>query len=321
MMNCRNNTELDRNIVTFELILYIPLFFLGVLFNTVALWVFYYRLSRWTESRFYMISLAMADYATVFTLPFIVVFHYQGRHEDVFCRVIESINFINIPISIYTITFIAVDRYIAIKHPLKAKVLRSPQKAAINCLFLWLCSLAWIITFLSLSPENKQNYCFYRQTERKNTYFLLVTVVFSLIPMVILTFCSTQIIRCLKEKQNASLQEKKLTRKAICIVAVNMGTFIICFLPFHSTLLVAFVIDAAGNGCWLYQALSKTIHVTSCIQNLNCCLDAVCYYFVAKEFQEAIPFKSKQSNSNASQDSQLPSKHGKIISGCMQPDC
>nr|XP_056706547.1 G-protein coupled receptor 35-like [Euleptes europaea] len=317
MANCSNYTEMDQNIIIFELILCIPLFFLGLIFNTVALWVFYFKLSRWTETRFYMISLAMADYATVFTLPFIMVFHYQGWREDVFCLVIEAIYFINMPISIYTITFIAVDRYIAIKHPLKAKVLRSPRKAAISCLFLWLCCLAWMITFGIWVPKNEQRYCFYKNPENNFIFMPIVTVVFLFIPIVILTFCSTQIIKCLKEKQNASLQEEKLTWKAICIVAVNMGTFIICFLPFNISSLVAFAMDAAGDECWQHQALSKTMHVTACIQNLNCCLDAICYYFVAKEFQEAISFKSMHSNPNISQDSQLPTKNSKIISGCM----
>ncbi|XP_077205094.1 G-protein coupled receptor 35-like [Paroedura picta] len=317
MANCSNNTEIDQNIITFELILYIPLFFLGAVFNTVALWVFYLKLRRWTETRFYMISLAMADYATVFTLPFIMMFHYQGRREDVFCRVIEAIYFLNMPVSLYTITFIAVDRYLAIKHPLKARALRSPQKAAISCLCLWLCSLAWVTMFSSLIPTNEGRYCFYRNAPYDNfIYIPIISVVFLLIPMVILTFCSTQIIRCLKGKQNCSLQEEKLTQKAICIVAVNMGIFIVCFLPFNLCSLVSFAMDVTGDEYWLRQALSKTIHVASCLQNMNCCLDAICYYFVAKEFQEAISFKSMQSNANISQDSQLPTKTNKIISGC-----
>lgn len=316
MANCSNNTEIDQNIVIFELILNIPVFFLGAVLNTVALWVFYFKLSRWTEARFYMISLAMADYATVFTLPFIMIFHYQEWREDSFCKVIMAVYCVNMPVSIYTITFIAVDRYIAIKHPLKAKVLRSPKKAAISCLFLWLCCLAWMIMFSVLFPIDKQNYCFYKNPDNNFPSIPIITVVFLLIPMVILTFCSTQVIRCLKEKQNASLQEEKLTQKAICIVTVNMGTFIICFLPFNICSLVAFSMDVAGAGCWLHQALSKVVQVTACLQNLNCCLDAICYYFVAKEFQEAISFKSMQPNSNVSQDSQLPAENSKIISGC-----
>ncbi|XP_060098154.1 G-protein coupled receptor 35 [Heteronotia binoei] len=315
MANCSNDTEIDQNIITFELILYIPLFCLGAVLNTVALWVFYFKLSRWTETRFYMISLAMADYAVVFTLPFIMIFHHQEWHEDVFCRAIETIYFINMPVSIYTITFIAVDRYIAIKHPLKAKVLRSPQKAAISCLFLWLCSLAWMIMLSSLFPIKKEMYCFYINPDDNVLSILIVTVVALFIPMIILTFCSTQVIRCLKEKQNASLQEEKLTQKAICIVTVNMGIFIICFLPFNICSLVAFAMDMAKDECWLHQAWNKTLHVTRILQNLNCCLDAICYYFVAKEFQEVISFKSMQSNSNISQVSQLPTQTTKIASG------
>lgn len=45
--------------------------------------------------------------------------------------------FINMVVSIYTILFISIDRYIAIKHPLKARTFRSPSKAALLCGLLW----------------------------------------------------------------------------------------------------------------------------------------------------------------------------------------
>ncbi|KAJ6669255.1 hypothetical protein lerEdw1_008064 [Lerista edwardsae] len=266
-------------------------------------------MNKWTEARIFMINLAMADCTIIFTLPFIAYFQHQKLPEDNFCKVIVSISYINMPMSIWIFTFIALDRYIAIKHPLKAKVLRSPRKAAIICLFLWLGCVLFAVITVGIVPTENKNYCMY-QTTKANVYrVLFYTVSFFFVPVGILMFCSIQMIRCLKEKQNASLQEAKLIRKAHHIISVNMGTFIICFLPFNLSLLIRYGVDTTEADCWLRDISTQAIHVALCITHLNCCLDAICYYLVAKEFQKAASFLPcfhlKQSRSHLTQDSQL----------------
>ncbi|XP_062987582.1 G-protein coupled receptor 35-like [Elgaria multicarinata webbii] len=308
MENCSSNIMIDKNIVTSEIILYSLVTFFGIIFNTVALWVFCFRLHKWTETRVYMINLAIADYTLVLTLPFITYFHYHRWTPDELCTVVFAVHSMNTPMSISNITLIALDRYIAIKHPLKAKVIRSPQKAAITCLFFWLCCLLYMITLVvsfekeKATAKEKERLCFYKTSVNYSIHIPIKFIIFFLLPLVILLFCSIQIILCLKKKPNTSLQEKKLTQKAIRVVSVNMGTFILCFLPFHISLLAQYALDSSETDCNLRQTIIKTTHATSFMMNLNCCLDAICYYLVAKEFQEAAsvlpPFKSMQSRSN-----------------------
>ncbi|XP_053160462.1 G-protein coupled receptor 35-like isoform X1 [Hemicordylus capensis] len=310
MVNCSENIKRDDSIIIFEFILYSPVIFFGGLFNTLALWVFFFRLGKWTESRVYMICLAVADYTVVFTLPFIMYFHYHHRAGDAFCLVIVTIYCFNMPMSIFIITIIALDRYIAIKHPLKAKVLRSPRKAAIVCVFLWLCCFLIAIRYaVTYSEKEKEEHCFFQTTVIKLQDVLIRNLILFFIPLLILTFCSTQVIRCLKRKDNPGSQEEKITQKAIRVVSVNMGTFIICFAPYNLTLLAGYAVQTAGAECWLHHAIGKAIHISSCIVNLNCCLDAVCYYLVAKEFQQAASlstsFPLMQARSTLMQDSQL----------------
>ncbi|XP_003218387.2 G-protein coupled receptor 35-like [Anolis carolinensis] len=290
---------IDGLLMTFEVIFYSLFTFFGIIFNTIALWVFCFRFRKWTEPRIYMISLALADYTLVLTLPFIMYFHKTNWPTDSFCLVILIIHCINMPMSISTITLIALDRYVAIKHPLKAKVIRSPRKAAIISLFFWICCFIYGITLLSLSGGNE--ICFFQFSDGQSLHHIPIKfTIFFCIPLVILLFCSTQVIRCLKKKQNASLHEEKLTQKAILVISVNLGTFIICFLPFNISLLLQYIMNAAD--CEVRRIFSNTTHATSFMANLNCCLDAICYYLVAKEFQEAASLlpalKSMQSKSN-----------------------
>ncbi|XP_053161201.1 G-protein coupled receptor 35-like isoform X2 [Hemicordylus capensis] len=312
MVNCSETLKMDDTIILFEFILYSPVTVFGGLFNTLALWVFFFRLGKWTESRVYMICLAMADYTVVFTLPFIVYFHYRHWITDAFCLVIFTIYCLNMPMSMCTITIIALDRYIAIKHPLKAKVLRSPRKAAIVCVFLWLCCFLSAIRHVFIhSEEEKEKYCFSPASISLHDVLIQNLILF-FIPLLMVTFCSTQVIRCLKRKENAGPQEEKSTQKAIHVVSVNMGTFIICFVPFNVTMVARYAVQAAGAECWVFKAIGKAVHISAGIANLNCCLDAVCYYLVAKEFQEAAslltPFQLMKPRSTLMQDSQLQSR-------------
>ncbi|KAJ6669250.1 hypothetical protein lerEdw1_008059 [Lerista edwardsae] len=309
MVNCSNIIKIDANINIYKLIVDSPIILFGGLFNATALWVFCCRMGKWTEARVYMINLAMADFTIVFTLPFVVYFHHHEWPEDRFCKIIVTIYSINVPMSNSIVTLIALDRYIAIKHPLKAKAFRSPRKAAIACSFLWLCCILFAVLSLAVFQRKKQEYCFYQTTEYSPSIFCFMLTFF--ISLLILLFCSTQIIRCLKQKENASLREEKLTRKALRIISVNMGIFIVCFLPFNLSLLARLGADAAGADCSVLNAINKAITISAGISHLNCCLDAICYYLVAKEFQEAASFlphfHSMQSRSNLTQDSQLQS--------------
>uniref|UniRef100_A0A674JIF3 G-protein coupled receptors family 1 profile domain-containing protein n=1 Tax=Terrapene triunguis TaxID=2587831 RepID=A0A674JIF3_9SAUR len=292
------------------IIIYATIFPFGAAFNVLALWVFCCKLKKWTETRVYMINLVIADCSVVCSLPFKVYFLWNDWHRDTLCLTIQSIYLINMSMSIYIITVISVDRYIAIKYPLKAKSLRSPWKAALICGLLWVST----ITGLNIKQRREETLCF--QKESANICFrktsddpaetiLLSSILGFFIPLVILSFCSIQVIRCLKMKKNMSPPEETSIQKALWIVSMNLSVFIICFLPFNVGLLVRYAMDAAGAACSLRRNASLFIRVAAWVANSNCCLDTLCYYFVAKEFQEASsllhPFKSLTSRSNQSQ--------------------
>ena len=132
------NITADENFPLVQLCVYIPLLLLGILLNVLALWVFCCKLSKWTETRVYMVNLAVADCLLLFTLPFKMLSQLQQMKADRWCLILEGGYFINRLMSIGIITVVAADRYVAIKYPLKAKALRSPLQAAFASGFLWI---------------------------------------------------------------------------------------------------------------------------------------------------------------------------------------
>ncbi|XP_032654317.1 G-protein coupled receptor 35 [Chelonoidis abingdonii] len=295
--NCNNSLKWSYNVRLIQVIIYATIFPFGAIFNVLALWVFCCKLKKWTETRVYMINLVIADCSVVCTLPFTIYFIWNEWHRDTLCFTIQSIYLINMSMSIYIITVISIDRYIAIKYPLKAKSLRSPWKAALICGLLWVST----ITGLNIKQERSEPLCFQKLSTEPSTSVLFFLIFIFLIPLTILSFCSMHVIRSLKKRMLTNPQENKLIEKAIYIVFANMIVFIVCFSPVQIGMLARFVMEKNGVNCLAIQKIRTFISVTACIANSNCCMDAICYYFVAKEFQEASSFckpKSHHSKTN-----------------------
>ncbi|NXI48644.1 GPR35 protein, partial [Galbula dea] len=190
-------------IVLFQMIVYTPVLCLGIPLNMIAFWVFCCKLKRWTETRVYMINLTVADSFLLFALPFLMYFTNYNYPADKLCSSILTIYLTNMPMSILIITLIAIDRYIAIKFPLKAKILRSPLKSASVCGFLWIV----LIIYSYSKPKfqkGKQQFCLWKQSIQPS-YLSLVSIIFLyFVPLGIVIFCSVQVIICLRKKRATS---------------------------------------------------------------------------------------------------------------------
>ncbi|KFV92265.1 G-protein coupled receptor 35, partial [Eurypyga helias] len=169
--NCSvTNLELYYHVRLIEFVLYNLMFLFGALFNVFALWVFFFKIKKWTETRVYVINLVLADCFVVCTLPFMAYSVWNKPARGELCQFIEAMYFTNMVVSIYIISFISIDRYIAIKHPLKARTFRSPSKAAL------LCGLLWVSVIIGAALQFWQRHasgCFQKDTTAPTSQRLL----------------------------------------------------------------------------------------------------------------------------------------------------
>ncbi|NWI98362.1 GPR35 protein, partial [Crypturellus undulatus] len=283
-----------------QLCVYIPVFLSGSVLNALALWVFCCKLGKWTETRVYMANLALSDCSLLFTLPFKILSQFYHLKVDRWCLFLEGAYFANRFMSISLITIVAVDRYLTIKYPLKAKMLRSPLKAALASGFLWIVIIATIFLIKEVEIREEGDLCFEKLSTEPSLITLGIVIGGFFIPLIILSFCSIQVIAELTRKKKEKCHEEKLIRKAVHIVSANMAVFIVCFLPLHIGHLLRFIMDSTSSSCSAIQRVNNFVHVASVLANVNCCLDAVCYYFVNKEFKKASP-KLAKSKSDTSE--------------------
>ncbi|XP_049889264.1 G-protein coupled receptor 55 [Epinephelus moara] len=283
--NC-SFTEVDHLMKYLELTIYIPIFPFGLILNVMALLVFCLFLRKWTESTIYMTSLALMDLLLLFPLPFKMhaANHRWPADLQPLCSVLESLYFIGIYGSIYTIMCIAVDRWVAICHPFKAKQLRSPKAALGTCVGVWLLVLTAISPTIYRFREDKQKdfHCFHEFSENGWSPLVIICLqVFGfLLPAMVLIYCSVQTIWALQQSGQRSPQ----SRACVKIIYSSLSAFLLPFTPSHLGILLQFLVhQGIIQDCGNKTRISLFIQIAMCLSNITCCLDALCYYFIAHE--------------------------------------
>lgn len=97
-----------------------------------------------TATNIYIFNLALADALVTSTLPFQSVNYLMGTWPfgDMLCKMVMSIDYYNMFTSIFTLTTMSIDRYVAVCHPVKALDFRTPRNAKIVNVCNWILSSA-----------------------------------------------------------------------------------------------------------------------------------------------------------------------------------
>lgn len=97
-----------------------------------------------TATNIYIFNLALADALATSTLPFQSAKYLMNTWPfgEVLCKLIIAIDYYNMFTSIFTLTMMSVDRYIAVCHPVRALEFRTPVKAKIINVLIWVVSSA-----------------------------------------------------------------------------------------------------------------------------------------------------------------------------------
>ncbi|XP_071390110.1 G-protein coupled receptor 55 [Centroberyx affinis] len=285
MSNC-SFEEVDHLMKYLELVIYLPIFLCGMVLNVMALLVFCVFLRKWTESTIYMTNLALMDMLLLLPLPFKMhaTNHLWPSHLRLLCSFLESLYFVGIYGSIYTIMCIAVDRWVAIRHPFKAKQLRSPKVALMTCVVVWLLVLVAISSTISRFRETEQRdfHCFHAFSEKGWSPVVIICLeVFGfLVPALVLVCCSVQTIWVLKK----SGQHSSKSKACVKIIYSSLCAFLLPFTPSHLAILLQFLVrQDVIEDCGTKTRISLFIQIAMCLANITCCLDALCYYFIAHE--------------------------------------
>ncbi|XP_042354797.1 lysophosphatidic acid receptor 6-like [Plectropomus leopardus] len=280
-------------------------FVVGLIFNSVAVYIFACTLKLRNETTTYMINLVVSDSLFVLSLPFRIVYFIK-RHwmfGDVLCKISVALFYTNMYGSILFLTCISVDRFLAIVHPLRSQTIRTKRNAKLACCMVWVMVLSGSIPtgiFLETSSERnaEKHFCFENYSKKQWKAELSKVVVFIetvgfIIPLLVNVFCSIKVLQTLRNPQTISRGGNLNKAKILRMIIVHLLIFCFCFIPYNVNLIFyALVRTKALKGCYTEHVVRTIYPIALCIAVTNCCFDPVIYYFTSETIQSSIKRKS-----------------------------
>ncbi|XP_026851960.2 kappa-type opioid receptor [Electrophorus electricus] len=244
-----NDTESMSPIITIITAVYSVVFVVGLVGNCLVMFVIIRYTKMKTATNIYIFNLAVADALVTTSMPFQNTDYLLNSWPfgEVVCKVVISIDYYNMFTSIFTLTMMSVDRYIAVCHPVKALDFRTPLKAKIINVLIWVLSSAAGIPAMVLGSTQTNNgttECalqfpepyIYWDTLMKICVFIFGFVV----PLLIITVCYTLMVLRLKSVRllSGSREKDRNLRRITRLVLVVVAVFVVCWTPIHIFILV-----------------------------------------------------------------------------------
>nr|XP_055074359.1 G-protein coupled receptor 35.1 [Misgurnus anguillicaudatus] len=279
MLNC--TLKVTDAFLHVQKAIYIPTFILGVLGN-IYVFVIFCRRPRtdWTYMMVYISNMAIADCVLLVILP-IKAYYYNStlqEHSKSTCNFLLSLYYVNMYVSVFTMTTVSVVRYVAIAFPLKAREAFSCKRALVVCALIWLVVGGFSPVYFLKDSDNDKAMCFQRVKETLSLHFIvLLTVVGFLVPLLIMLYCSIKVIYTLRKQLDVGFRSEKI--QCIFIIAANLIVFVICFLPVNCGFVLKYIAQAHEFSCDVQFLAHNFVHGAMCLSTMNCCLDCFSYYF------------------------------------------
>ncbi|XP_051501893.1 B2 bradykinin receptor isoform X2 [Myxocyprinus asiaticus] len=278
---------------------------LGIIGNVFVLLVFWLHKKACTVAEIYLGNLAAADLLLVSCLPFWAINIASGfnwQFGSLMCRLVNTGIRMNMFCSIYLLVLVSADRYVALVHAVSSGRMRRPRYAKLSCIMVWCFGLVLSIPTLHFRDtqyiaELNVTACIlnYPSTEIGLGCDILLILLGFIIPLLVISYCTYQIIRALHEQVMDRFNAENTERKATILVLVVLSAFLLCWVPFHLvTLLDILMRFGAIGGCDVQSGLDVSNQIFTYLALSNSVLNPIFYVIVGKNFRKKVRELIKQ---------------------------
>ncbi|XP_062846859.1 G-protein coupled receptor 20 [Trichomycterus rosablanca] len=252
------------------------MFLVGLVLNSLALYVFCVGTRSRTAPLIYTINLAIADLLVALSLPARIALYYSGG-GCVACSYVHTFSyFVNMYCSILFLTSICMDRYMAVVWAAgKADRCRSPNVAKCVSIGVWFFAVVVTYSLQTTALEVGSSCCHL-------AVLFAVTLLEFVIPLlVIVTF--TARVACALANDGLMAQSRARRARAVRLLLAVLVVFVVCFTPFHVREALVYFNLEGGR-----EQYVVAYHTTVTLSSLNSCLDPIVYCFVPDNFRSAL---------------------------------
>ncbi|XP_060794772.1 somatostatin receptor type 2-like [Neoarius graeffei] len=266
----------------------------GLCGNALVMYVILWYAKMKTVTNIYILNLAVADVLCMLSLPFIAIqlalIHWP--FGAAICRIVLTMDSLNQFTSIFFLTVMSFDRYLAVVHPIKSTKWRKPRVAKTISLAMWGVSLLVnlpIMIFSGLNTnKNEARTCTMLWPEPQNTYetaFIFCTFLLGFfLPLIVICLCYLFIVIKVKSSgvRVCSSKRKRSERKVTCMVSIVVVVFVLCWLPFYM-----FNVASVTGTLIPTPVLKSTFDFVVVLGYANSCANPILYAFLSDNFKKS----------------------------------
>uniref|UniRef100_A0A3B4ZCU4 Somatostatin receptor type 5-like n=1 Tax=Stegastes partitus TaxID=144197 RepID=A0A3B4ZCU4_9TELE len=291
---CQNCTKTKPGSLPGLAGVFIPLIYgivciVGLVGNTLVIHVVVNYTKNESVTNIYILNLAIADELFMLGLPFLAVQNalLSWPFGSLMCRVVMTVDAINQFTSIFCLTVMSVDRYLAVVHPIRSSWWRRPRVAKAISATVWAGSFVVVLPVVVfadvLKDDGNCSIVWPEPAEVWKTSFIVYTCTVGFFcPLLVICLCYLLIVIKVrsvgKRAQATSSRRRKSERKITRMVVVVVAVFVFCWLPFYALNILNLLVVLPGDFRGLYFFVVVLSYA-------NSCANPILYGFLSDNFK------------------------------------
>ncbi|XP_006643180.2 G-protein coupled receptor 15 [Lepisosteus oculatus] len=280
--------------------LYCAFFVAGVAGNLALLAALWARWRRrgwgrqrgWRPSETLAANLAAADLLFLTALPFWIDSELSGgtwRAGELSCKGAPFLVALSMNVGVLMLTFVSVDRYLAVVNPSLYRRLSRALFTGLGCLSVWLVSpllalpvlRARVLQGVELEDGTEAMWCQEEDGSSSPGQSLLLLLFSFFLPLLLVLLCYCRITRtlCLHARRSSSL-DTHLCR-SFKIIFLVVGAFVLSWVPFNTFRLVGVVQQLLARdsspSCVAHKVAQLGMEITAPLAFANSCANPFIY--------------------------------------------